>query len=38
VVSSALVISRANPTTFAIGVGFTVLNEKGYIDEWFGKP
>jgi hypothetical protein len=30
---------KANPFTFVIGVGYTVLDQGGFIDKWIGdKP
>ena len=27
---------KANPFTFVLGVGYTVLEQSGYIDNWIG--
>jgi len=35
--STGMLFLKANPYTFGIGVGYTILDQGGYIDDWFGK-
>ena len=35
--SGAMLLLKTNPYTLVAGVGLTVLDESGYIDEWVGK-
>ena len=37
--STVMLFMKANPYTFVVGVGYTVLDQGGYIDDWIGnKP
>lgn len=35
--STGMLFMKANPFTFFVGVGYTVLDQGGYIDDWIGN-
>jgi hypothetical protein len=37
--NTGMLFMKANPYTLVVGVGYTVLDQGGYVDDWFGnKP